>query len=410
MSFPTFSASLQMSGEEPFYVEQPLTALTGHPYMIGPAVAAVFNKRGSGKVVYVQEFNAKPLTTANSTVALQVLQRISALSGGDVVTAFPIDGQTSTLPSQVACAVFPVSVTVTGSTALRRTMQQPQLSVTAALAAYVARTTGDSRTGNDSSEFYNHPTDADAQPLVIRAGEGLVLTNVGSHPVHTLAVAMLVKDVTNARTYRFNAIVDPRGGNAAHIFALLNGAGSGVTLELHRMQIREVGTTDAPIVTWEPIEGVDEAGADLPTVAHSATALPAGILVKEDVTIVKAGYRVGAPLTIPYWRRAHLSEPPFEAGLAGLQFGRRGRFGKDVLNNNAARAVLREGQGFALVRRTASAQVCHEVQLLFTVADAIPAVGDVRSGTVYGQDQELVGTMSAGGGGATYSRGRVVNG
>lgn len=46
----------------------------------------------------------------------------------------------------------------------------------------------------------------------------------------------------------------------------------------------------------------------------------------------------------------------------------------------------------------------------FTGTVTLPAVGDVRSGTTYGADgTEFTGTLVAGGGGNTYSRGRVVN-
>lgn len=415
MSRRSYTIRTRVSTEDNFAIEPPFNALAGHPYYIAPAALAVYNKPGSGKAVYIETMNVKPLTTGENAANILQLQKITAASGGDVIAAQSLDSGNASLPSQVECRLFPVSATVTGSSVLRRTMLQSKLHFTATLASFVARTTGDSRSGNDSGEFYNHTTDADAQAIVLRAGEGVVLTNVNDHSHMGYAVSLMVKDVTNALTYRFNTLVDPIGDTASHVLSLLNGAGSGIVLEIHRIQIRETGTYETPLATWERIESLDDSvEAALPTCIQphdSSLPLDANILVRANATATKAGFKSGGLISIPMFHRAQLLEPPFGAGVAGVQLGRRGKFSKDLVNNGEGNLVLREGEGVGLYLRNASGLFVHEAQICFTVADVVPAVGDVRSGTAYGFSQELTGTLVAGGGGGnTYSRGRVVNG
>lgn len=46
---------------------------------------------------------------------------------------------------------------------------------------------------------------------------------------------------------------------------------------------------------------------------------------------------------------------------------------------------------------------------VYVPGPVFPVVADVRTGTAYGVDNELTGTMSAGGGGSGMSKSRVVN-
>ena len=413
MSRSTYTARMRLSSEDNFMVEPPFTATAGHPYYVGPAAMAVFNKPASGKVVYVESMNVKPLATGQNATNVVILQRCSAASGGELLTFGKSDSGFADLPSQVEARTFPDSVTVVGSSAIRRLMLQARWHATAALATFVARATGASAAGFDSSEVASF-TDAAVQPYVLREGEGLVLTNVNDHSHMGYALSFLLKDATNNRTYRVRDLIDPLGGSASHIFSLLNGSGSGIVLEVHRIQLRETGSYEVPIGTWELIEALDDDAEALPpsTVLPHDSTLPlnSGVLVKANTRAVKAGFRSGGLITLPVFHRAQLTEPPFGAGVTGLQLGRRGKFAKDFVANGETKLALREGCGLALFMRNSSSLFVHEAQITFTVADVIPAVGDVRTGTVYGNDQELTGTLSPGGGGGnTYSRARVVN-
>lgn len=413
MSRPTYSARMRLSSEDNFMVEPPFTATAGHPYYVGPAAMAVFNQPGSGKVVYVESMNVKPLATGQNVANFVVLQKCSAASGGELLTFGKNDDAFPDLPSQVEARTFPGSVTVTGSSAIRRLMLQARWHATAALATLSARATGSSAAGFDSSEVASH-TDATAQPYVLREGEGLVLTNGNDHSHMGYALSLLVKDATNNRTYRVRDLIDPLGATDGHVFSLLNGSGSGIVLEVHRIQLRETGSYEVPMGTWELIEALDDDAEALPpsTVLPHDSSLPldAAVLVKANTRAIKAGFRSGGLITLPMFHRAQLTEPPFGAGVTGLQLGRRGRFAKDMVTHGETKLALREGCGIALFMRNSSSLFVHEAQITFSVADVIPAVGDVRVDTVYGMDQELTGTLSPGGGGGnTYSRARVVN-
>lgn len=217
MSRPTYSARMRLSSEDDFATEPPFTATAGHPYFIGPVALAVFNRPGSGKAVYVESMNLKPLSTGQNAANIVVLQKCSAASGGDLLTFGKADSASADLPSQVEARSFPSSVTVTGSSAIRRIMLQSRYSPTVALARFVARATGSSLQGFDSSELAVH-TATEVQPYVLREGQGLVLTNVGGHSHMGYAVSFLVHDATNDRTYRVRDLIDPIGENGGARF------------------------------------------------------------------------------------------------------------------------------------------------------------------------------------------------
>jgi hypothetical protein len=449
VSNPSYYARVLLSGDDTFAIEQPPTAITGHPYFELPVALGVFNRKGSGKKVKVKLFNTRAMTTAQSLVAVLNVQRITAASdpsfGPDVgtVTPFKLDSANADLPSQVQCLYAPRSVTVVANSQYRRVMVQPQLNFARVLGYLIAQGQGDARSGNDSGEFYAD-RDADTQMIVLNAGEGIAFDYVGSNAmaIHAYSITMVVRNPATNETYRFSRVIEPRIADSGAVLSLMNGAGSGVVLHIKRIQIREVGTDEEPQVSYEAIEYLDE-GAAMPDMSpmDSADPLASGIIVRTNANAVRAGAKFGGLISIPAMRRIQLTESPWFAGSTGLGgLTRRGKYVPDMQFGTESAIVLSEGQGIGIRKINPSARCSHEVQLLFEVEDVgaggtYPAVGDVDSGVTYGPTgadftgtlqqpaisdvrsgvsygaggTEFTGTYAGGGGGNTYSKSRVVN-
>lgn len=374
MAKSSFWGRMLLAGDDAFAVEQPVTATAGHPYFDLPVALGVFNPSSSNKLVYIHQINAKPLTTANATNAIVQIMRITASSTPfETLTAFKLDSNNSDLPSQVLAHYLPTSVTKTANSQLRRLALQAQFHPTTALAALIARVKGDARSNLDTSEIFGE-TDADTTGYILREGQGISLEyvdgNLGLNAGFSFTV--VAKVVATGACYRFNRVVEPRAWHNASgaLFTLLNGASSGVVLDVQRIQIREIGTAEPAMLTYEMLDNLDSSAEDAEIVPFDSTVptIPSGVLCKQSAMAQRAGIKMGALITQPVLRRVSLEEPAWTPGLAGLQFGRRGLYERDG-NWGSTGMLLRPGQGVGVRRINASARCCHDVYVHFSVSD-----------------------------------------
>lgn len=371
MARNTYWARMLLAGDDLFAVEQPTTSTAGHPYHELPMCLAVHNRVGSGKLVYIHVANVKPVTTAQQNNAMVQYTRITAASSGiDTVTPFPHDSTSTALPSQIECLYLPSSVTKTAGSQYRRMTMQPMFNQTRVLSALVARTGGDGRSGNDSSEVYAE-TDADTGGWILRAGEGLCLelVNTDLGAINAFSVTMVFN--VGAETWRVNKVIEPRmwHKSSGAVLSLMNNTGSGVVLDVQRIQVREIGTDDTPQVYYEPLDYVLPDAADAELVSFSGEPLPASVLCKRNTYAQRQGAKSGGLINIPAIRRVQLSEPPWYPGVAGLQFGRRGLFERDVDLLGTSQFVLGEGEGFGVRKSNGSSMVCHDAYIMFSIVD-----------------------------------------
>jgi hypothetical protein len=72
--------------------------------------------------------------------------------------------------------------------------------------------------------------------------------------------------------------------------------------------VRETGSYDTPVATWELIEALDDdAESETPSTLlphDSAAPLPAGVIVRANTRSAKAGAKSGALIAIPVIHRA----------------------------------------------------------------------------------------------------------
>jgi hypothetical protein len=419
----------------PFAVEMPPTALAGHPYMDAPTPLAIMNDKGSGVTLRVRRANLRPNTGSNALSSILQVMRITAIVAGETIVPEKFDSASADLPAQVSIRKRSSSVTATAGSQYRRAWLASEMNPTRALAQMCAMANGDSRMGLDSGELMRLTGDADVTGIILREGEGLAFVYATDSPSHSYAINFRFRNVATGETYRVAEVVTPRyiAGDAP--LAILNGAGSGVVLEIEKAQAREIGTDEIVLAYWGMIDGLSGCGCDSPYIlADTSLALPAGVRVRNGAIANRLGSKVGALITSPYMRRITLSEPPYGPGIAGgPQICRRGLFSPDFSGDDEGMVILREGQGYALFLLTAGAQVAHEATLVVEVATAgagvypspddvrngidygptgaeydgdlvLPAAADVKQGTGYGADgTELVGTLVGGGGGGAKS-------
>ena len=241
---------------------------------------------------------------------------------------------------------------------------------------------GDSRAGFDSGEFMRSSgADLDCQKHTLREGEGLVVQFLANGPTFCFGISAVVRNAATGACYRFNDMIEPRFMANSYAWGIINGVGSGVVLELSRLQIRELGTDEVPYITYEPIDGIDWVSEDaIHVMSDSVDSLPAEVFIKKNCACQRAGAKYGGIVTAPMYRKVTLAEPPWGPGVSGgPQIARRGVFSPDMDTRGSAPITLSEGQGIALFIRTPSAQLFHEFTATIDIEDLFPTAEEIAA-------------------------------
>ena len=210
------------------------------------------------------------------------LFRTTAQSGGTAISVVKHDTGSASLPSQVVAVNNPDSVTTTGA-AIRGVADAPTYSI-ATNNGMAARNFGGTLLSYDKS----HNADilragcgtGVCEPIVLREGEGVALTQQEAGVPHSMAIACQVTDLSTGATYTVRArslCSDPIIG--AGIWGLFNGSGSGVVLQVRVVILPMDGETNLPMTTrLAKISGLD-LGADAltPFAADTANSVPASL-------------------------------------------------------------------------------------------------------------------------------------
>jgi len=279
------------------------------------------------------EFN----TSGTGRAGKLQLFRTTAQSGGEVITPNKHDTNSPDLPAQVLAAVNPDSVTTTGA-ALRTIADAPSYSFTA-ITHLSARNFGGSLTVNTRQHMADiwRTVDPTLEPLVLREGEGMALTQLEAGVPHSMAIACIVTNYSTGATYMVRSrslSTDPIIGNP--VWGLFNGAGSGVVLAVQVVILPMDGESNLPMtMRLALIDGVDRnADAIVPFAADTVNAVPSAL----------AAYR-----------------GPFRAKLIGEGMGWQadwhtlhGTQGLSILQQQNAGVIRRKtyGQDFGAVGRT----------------------------------------------------------
>ena len=258
---------------------------------------AIFNDETSDLRRYFELVNLRlsPVAPmANTTAGVGragalALFRTTASSGGDAVSPIKHNTASASLPSQVTCTTNPDSVTTTG-VALKRMADAPNYFLNLANSNLSSRQFGGGLASWRHDSFAtlgDFGASVSCEPIVLREGEGVAVTQTEYGVPHSMIVAMIVTNTATGATYLYrssdvatDAII---GGALASLF---NASGSGVVLAVRVAWIPLDGETNASNLAAMPainlrlarIQGLDTAAAaTTPIKADTSNSIPSAL-------------------------------------------------------------------------------------------------------------------------------------
>lgn len=348
-----------------FSVELPTNAVTGHPYLTHVAPLALFNPTGSGKRLRVRRVDIMPLvpqTSAGGRVTYALYRITAHTVSTDLIAAMKHDANNANLPSQVVCSRYPEAITVSGAS-IDSHVFAPNANVTRALGGMwiMAGRLAGRLAGMDA-------TTAENQRITLREGEGIGVSVAGNAATTPWRwqVSIGVRVVATGACYRYTFPLTPQ---AKPLYSLLNGAGSGVVLEVTDLTYAEIGTDETPQFSIEPIDGLsDQHGDAITPVAMDSANSIGTVFAKRNGLYAKKGSKAGALISIPHqeWRIPVMQGvgPGYANGAAEFEW-----FRPRIPHAAAYDMVLNEGEGIAITSKNASAIGRNRFSILFSVSD-----------------------------------------
>lgn len=324
------------------------------PYYYRPAQLALINKTGSGKIVRLWRASIGELNGGTSGDYVAELRSITASSGGDAVVPVAFDSTAPALPSQVTAVAGPTSTT--GTTVLRRVFGSlSHLEITAL--SGLARSLS-------AAKWQPH---SDAQRFTLREGQGIALVPVSPGRAANRSLRVQVK--VGSHVYTYHSLL--RRDTMAD-FAIVNGAGSGVVVELLSVELDVLSGYGINVSAYalERICGLNETqGSAVPPLSHDTTnSASAAVVCMANAVCLLDGAKSGAWLARTAMRNA-----------ARMHYGHSVGLGKNFQNNTGAipdifRAhhldtslVLREGEGVGLFQRNTDGIFTPQLSMIWTV-------------------------------------------
>jgi hypothetical protein len=402
----------------------------------------------------------------------QQYYRVSSVSGGEVMTAAKHDTASASLPSQVTCVAMPDRVVTTdrllsrsdNGTLRGTTVYSSNAPLWFASAVFGK---GISTSLHGQSDITRFGKNTSVEAFVLREGEGFTcLTNVPAF-AHSQNFSIVITNLSSGATYEYFIARAGSTGDDLPMFAVMNASGSGITISVRlatssctgedwtgtcpRYRLaRTVGNNSWQAgQVYTPVQ--DDTGTAIPSALVCAGGVASAKFVGEGMlydwnTTHGATFAIAQQQNAGVFRR-HCNKPRF----LDFSYSNNGAIGSGdedyvLFKATAGRGiVIRPSEGLALlVGSNTLAQAIDSMMALymdveFTILHYPPSGGtfpvedDVEFGVVYGPTDNLTGTVTlpteaqvetgvqygadgteftgtlSGGGGNTYSRGRVVN-
>lgn len=362
----------------PAMVEQPFTAVAGHPYLQNhTASLALFNRADSNRIVRIKRIAVRDTgMTTVSGISLFQVQRITAYVGGQDVGYTKLDSNNANLPSQIVALEDLESVTVSSSSVIRRGLNVPEFNIIRALSPLCSAVLGERRTGMSNANTYINHNNTAVQNFILREGEGIALTPVANAVSYTMKFLVNIMYIVAGETYitTVNITTEPRPN-----FVLFNNTGSGEVVEVVSIEIAENGTDEFPnLFTVEPIDYLDTDTAEpindsiaLDSTNESLTGL---VDITAFARVHMKGYNSGAIMQRNILRRFagtnSIAAP--NVSLGAINFSSR-RLDED--KNEMSDIVLNPGEGIGLFKRNGSGIGKLGVAIIFTVEEIATSSG-----------------------------------
>lgn len=257
-------------------------------------VVGVFNTNtvASGRLISIESIAmsfpspfGEDMANLYGTNGRMTFDRISAYSGGTEIASAKFDTSAGSMPSQVKLMGFPDSVTESGG--CRRAIGDcssfgylTSISFQTMMRAPGVCDGAESGRNAEGHNVLHKGDDSNLQAVVLREGEGLACIKraFGIPQAHTWSFTVRISGT--AKTYRYSArnLGSPRLVNQP-IWALFNGSGSGVVLEVMVVNHVDLGESNIPkmrIVRSGGICGIGEGVAVTP-IKHDTAADLTGV-------------------------------------------------------------------------------------------------------------------------------------
>jgi len=345
-------------------LEMPLSSMAGHPYFEHMALLAIQNEKGSNVDLIIKRITIKPLTTQSTSLPTLIeFRRVTALSGGTDIAVVKMDTNIPNLPPQILVRKNP-SLTV--SSVFHRGMNMQTLNFTAALRLTASKWLGKTIANlNQAEQLRAGYIDTQTQGWVFREGEGFAL-NLPAIPL-TNAYQFNCLFSTEDGTYFFSETIRPEA--VTPILGLFNGSTSGKTVTVKQFEIQEIGDDTLPYFTIEKIDGLRNGESITPEKMDTSNAsLPTQIKIYKNPVVLLAGHKLGAIMINPSFRRAIQQIYGTGPGFSGVDLSGVNYTSK-TLDNYKTDIRLKEGQGLAIIKKSASEIGKFEIHVEFTKMD-----------------------------------------
>lgn len=343
-----------------------------------PCDFAIFNKAGSGKIVHIQnlQFVENSTTLSVTTVPTYLFtQKITAhVASEQILQPAKYDSTNTTLPAQVVACRFPSSVSLTGDV-LRKHPKQNNYSPAVALNSLFARLhRGGKHTEGNDVILSNYNTNA--QYVTLREGEGLALhCNDTNNFTMIIELTVGIRNQATGDCYLYKV---PCYTHFLPLFSIMNGAGSGVVLEVFHVSCQDTGTILIGRWAVEPIVGIQSHyDEQVQVVPHdSAVPLADGILITQTAQVTT---KIVSATDFPHYRSfSNLTADSLNMLTPGSTLL---YVDKSVPRNfspvmSKTGVMLEEGQGIALISRNDSVRGMYNAVCTFCVEDAPTTAGE----------------------------------
>lgn len=340
------------------------------------AAVTLINGVGSNSVVKIKRIHVQNNGTGDSRLGSALtVQDISAMSGGYSLNIIPHDTAGAAVPAQVTAACQP---TITaGYSSFRRTLniplQNPYYSPYAAGGFIVGEIQGINDIDTTKIISTGYLDQGQTQSIRLAAGTGIALIDSSNYPI-TYQYNLMCMFKIGTDTYRIMSQVASSGrAGEVVLFGLMNGAGSGVNVDILKICLRDTGSADPSLWSIARLENDNFSGSEITPVAlDSANSIPSQIKIYREQVVHLAGQLQGAVVPCPYLRRFHAN------GAGGsISFNNATRLLNlaPQIDQIDTEIILREGQAIGIFKASSSGVGLNQFELMFNVETEAPAGG-----------------------------------
>lgn len=337
---------------------------TSNPSQYRPSALALFNQTGSGKIVRVRRVDVLPHTfsailwDALSNASPSTLQavRSGAVTEGEALAPIMSDTAVAAPPAQVQGLLYPGGVAVTGE------LQKTYFDTNWQLGNGQPLLYWNGQGPRKSGAFLDYAC-TQVQPITLAEGEAFALYSQDLVRPVKWNLQVVVSDGVNTWMYSAGITLSSQ----TMVFAVTNGAGSGVVLQVLKVTISPVGDANIPIFTMETISAIETETGEIitPVTLDTNIVLPPGIVCQKNAVVAEQGHGIGGTITRPFRRSQSLQG----AMGAGANISALGGLNQPTFSSLGQKCdiVLREGVGLAIFQYKTTAIAGYDIAFEFDV-------------------------------------------